>query len=137
MSEETLTRLFNSETAVQAILWLAALSVLLGFVVKLWPVVSKFVATVNALSDLPEKLRLLDEVHHEVRPNTGTSLNDSVRRTERRVAEIDSRLGRVEGQMDAQSEQIDGLQSLMESADAEIAERVDDLENTVNPRREK
>ena len=35
-------------------------------------------------------------VHHELHPNSGTSLNDSVRRTEARVAELGATTERLE-----------------------------------------
>jgi len=127
MSEDQLTRLFGDLTVVQLILGLVSASALIFFIVKLWPAIVKFVATVNALSDLPAKLALVDEIHHEVRPNTGTSMNDAMRRTEARVIAL-------EAQVAEQSGKIDGLQVLMESGDSELAERVDDLENTLTPK---
>lgn len=130
MSEEQLTRLFGDLTVVQLIVWVIAAVALLVLVVKLWPVITKFVATVNALSDLPEKLPKIDriekklvtiesqvkDIHHETHFNSGTSIKDATVRIE---------------------EKVDGLQKLMEDGDAELAERVDDLETTLNPKEQR
>ena len=85
MTREQLETLFGNVTVVQCIAWLIAAGALVTIVAKLWPKLRRFMNTIDALSVLPEKIRLLDEIHHEVRPNTGTSLNDSVRRTEAKV----------------------------------------------------
>lgn len=139
--EEQLTRLFGDLTVVQLILWLFSAAALIFMVWKLWPVITKFVATVNALSDLPTKLKTIDtieskivgieskvagiesqvqDIHHETHFNSGTSIKDATVRIE---------------------EKVDGLQKLMEDADAELAERDDELEgrlghleNTFNPK---
>ena len=126
MTEDQLRALMGDLSAVQLVLWVLAAIALVIFVVKLWPLVTKFVATVNALADLPAKLETINtietkvvgieaqvkEIHHETHFNSGTSIKDATVRIEQKV---------------------DGLQELMESADSEIAERVDDLENTLNP----
>ena len=131
MSFDDIERLTDGQTVAFVLAWFVAAAAFVFFVVKLWPVVAKFVETINALSVLPEKLRLLDEIHHEVRPNTGTSMNDSVRRTERLAINLDNRVAALEQTAADQTTQINGLQELMESGDSELAERVDDIESTL------
>ncbi|GAB2567558.1 hypothetical protein GCM10027033_24990 [Leucobacter ruminantium] len=97
----------------------------------------RFVATIDALADLPAKMRLLDEIHHEVRPNTGTSMNDALRRVEAEQIRQAEELADQSAKLDTQSEQIAGLQKLMEDGDSELSERVTDIEQTLNPRKEK
>lgn len=130
MSGDELARIFGDLTVVQLILWVVALGTLAFVVVKLWPVIKKFVATVDALSDLPAKLPKIDriekkvaaietkvqDIHHETHLNSGTSIKDATIRIEQKV---------------------DGLQKLMEDGDAELSERVDDLEHTLNQKKEK
>lgn len=123
MTEDQLRALVGDISAVQLVLWILALIALVLFVVKMWPLVTKFVATVNALADLPAKLAKIDtiethvkEIHHETHFNSGTSIKDATVRIE---------------------EKVDGLQALMEAGDTELAERVDDLENTMNPGKDK
>ena len=82
MTEEQVTLLFGDVTFAQVLLWLFAAAALLWLAVRAWPWLVRFVTLVNALGDLPAKLALVDEIHHEVKPNTGTSLNDAVRRVE-------------------------------------------------------
>lgn len=129
MSEDQLRALMGDLSAVQLVLWILAAIAVIVFVVKMWPLISRFVATVNALADLPAKLALVDEIHHEVRPNTGTSLNDAVRRVEavQRQQSI---------QLNEQDEKLAGLQDLMESGDADLGARVGDLEDTMHPKKE-
>jgi len=80
--------------------WVLAAAGLLALVVgviqfirKGWPVLSRFVATINALSDLPEYIteskRVLDEqndslaaIKHEVEYNNGSSVKDAIARVE-------------------------------------------------------
>lgn len=128
MTEPQLEILFGDLTVAKAILWITAAVALVFLLVKLWPALTKFVSTVNALSDLPTKLAKIDtietkidgiesqvqDIHHETHFNSGTSIKDATVRIEQKV---------------------DGLQKLMEDADAELAERVEDIETTLNPRR--
>ena len=129
MTETSLTTLFGGTTVVQALLWLLAAGALLFLVVKVWPKIRAFVATVDALAVLPAKLQLLDEIHHEVKPNTGTSLNDSVRRTEAGLEKQAETIAEI-------SAQVAGLQLLMESGDEALNARVDELEDTLTTRKE-
>lgn len=123
MSEDQLRALVGDLSAVQLVLWVLAIIALALFLVKVWPLVTKFVATVNALADLPAKLAKIDsieaqvkDIHHETHFNSGTSIKDATVRIETKL---------------------EGLQILMESRDDEISERVDDLENTMNPGKDK
>lgn len=129
MTEDSLKTLFGDLTVVQFGVWLAALILLLVVIVRAWPKIRAFFETIDALTVLPAKLKLLDEIHHEVMPNTGTSLNDAVRRVEAEQKLQSAKLV-------CQSEKLDGLHSLMESADAELSERVDGLEDTLNVRKD-
>lgn len=84
------------------------------FVAKVWPVLrgipSGVVAfargvitaaqVLDSVKGLPAFIERTDaamaQVHHELHPNSGTSLNDSVRRTEARVAELGATTERLE-----------------------------------------
>lgn len=133
MSEDELTVIFGDLTVVQLIVWVIAAGTFLVLVVKLWPALVKFVATMNALDDLPGKLTLVDEIHHEVRPNTGTSLNDSVRRVEAVQQQQSVQLNTQDERLIELAEKLTGLEKLMEDGDSELAARVDDMEATLNP----
>ncbi|MBO1805829.1 hypothetical protein [Leucobacter ruminantium] len=137
MTEDQLARLLGDLTAVQLVLLVGAVVALIILIVKVWPLVRRFVATIDALADLPAKMRLLDEIHHEVRPNTGTSMNDALRRVEAEQIRQAEELADQSAKLDTQSEQIAGLQKLMEDGDSELSERVTDIEQTLNPRKEK
>lgn len=122
MTEDQLRALMGDLSAVQLVLWIVALIAVVLFVVKMWPLVTKFVATVNALADLPAQLSKIDtiesqvkEIHHETHFNSGGSIKDATVRIERKV---------------------DELQDLMESGDSQLSERVEDLESTLNTRKE-
>ena len=136
MTEEQLSRLLGDLTAVQLVLLVGTVVALIILIVKVWPLVRRFVATIDALADLPAKMRLLDEIHHEVRPNTGTSMNDALRRVAAEQIRQAEELADQSAKLDTQSEQIAGLQKLMEDGDSELSERVTDIEQTLNPRKE-
>lgn len=114
--------------------WLVGLAVIIaavlavfGFVKKVWPVLSKFVVTVNALSDLPQFMITtaktladqdvkIEQIHHEVNYNNGSSVKDAVKRVEAGVKGIYVRL-------DTQDLRFD-------SADQDRLELREDLEQT-------
>ena len=129
MSEDQLTALFGDLKVAQLLVWLFAALAMLFIIVRAWPKLKTFIETIDALSDLPAKMRLVDEIHNEVRPNTGTSLNDAVRRTELKVQQL-------EAQVSGQTEQIVGLQNLMEAGDSDLSDRVSSIEDTLNPAKE-
>lgn len=136
MTEEQLAHLFGDITVVQLVLWALAAAALVVAVVRVWPLIRRFVATIDALAELPAKMRLLDEIHHEVRPNTGTSLNDAVRRVEREQTRQAVQLDQQTQQLAETTEKLTGLQQLMETGDDELSERVTDIEKTLNPRKD-
>ena len=126
MSEDQLTTLFGDVTVVQAVLWIMAACVFVFLVWKLWPVVRKFVDTVDALGDLPEKLQLLERIDHELHPNSGLSLRDSMDRTEKAVVEIQEQV----------TEHIEWSLAQVASGEQQtqaIEDRFDAIETTLNP----
>ena len=85
--------LFGDTSAVEVIGWILAFAVLMTLLVKLWPVLSRFVRTVNSITQLPEFIdrtdatlkaqdALIVEMHHELSYNNETSLKDALLRTE-------------------------------------------------------
>ena len=114
MSEGELQTLFGDMTVVQLLLWIAAAIALIVLVVKAWPWLRKFMKTVDALSVLPEKLKLLDEIHHELHPNHGSSLRDSADRTERKVNELAETLATHMETADSDHERLSWLEQRFE-----------------------
>lgn len=118
MSEDQLVLMFGDLTIVQAVMWCSSAAALLFALYKLWPIVVKFVETVNALSDLPAKLEKIDsidtqvqDIHHETHFNSGTSIKDAMLRVENKV---------------------DELHAAMVAGDSALTDRVDELEGTLN-----
>lgn len=98
--------------------WILAAAAVVTFVVgairgipPAWRAISKFVATINALSALPEDLEKQDafreqvkitlaaqdvkieQIHHEVNYNNGTSVKDGITRVEKKVDGAIAELG--------------------------------------------
>ena len=92
--------------------WVVAASVVIGVIVgairgipAAWRLVSTFVKTINALSDLPDELEKqakfrvdteatltaqneqIADIHHEVHYNNGSSVKDAIRRVELKLDE--------------------------------------------------
>ncbi|QYM76181.1 hypothetical protein [Leucobacter luti] len=125
MSEDQLRALLGDLSAVQLGLWAFAFMAIAFFVVKMWPWLNRFVATVNALADLPSKLGTIagieqkvvrieaqvKDIHHETHFNSGTSIKDATVRIENKV---------------------DAMQSLMENGDADLDTRVRTIERAMN-----
>lgn len=69
----------------------------IGFLVKFWGPISSLFKVVDAVKDLPETLNEIKTellvIKKEVLPNGGSSLRDSVNRTESELAYIKGALG--------------------------------------------
>lgn len=100
---------------------------LLGFLLrKSWPTITQFVTSVNVVASLPAKLKAIDdtlttltngqatltagqahiseavgEIRHEVQTNSGGSLNDSVKRTEKAVKSLQGTVRNMSGRVTA------------------------------------
>lgn len=61
-------------------------------VVKVWPIISKLVKTIDIIAELPERLDKIEariaNVEQEVRTNGGTSIKDAVKRIEDHLSKI-------------------------------------------------
>lgn len=78
----------------------------LGFlVVKVWPVVRKFVHLIDDLTGEPDRpgvpgrpgvMDRLAQVEHELKPNSGTTIKDAVNRIDSRTELLGQRLDAVE-----------------------------------------
>lgn len=122
-------------------LWLAAAIALVALAKKGWPALkrfatrlSAFIRTVDAVAGLPEFIertnRKIDEIHHEVNYNNGSSVKDAARRIEqgvaglyRRVGGLDESLAGVHGRLDDVDRQLTELAS----ADDEIRHDAEQL----------
>ena len=117
-------------SAWQALLWIAAVVLLVGVVVKLWPFVRNAVQIVDALVKLPsltgQVTSLVDQVsdiHHETHNNQGTSIKDSVDR-------IEQSLKGVHGRMDTVEKDIGGFSTdlrQLRDVDADQSRKIDGL----------
>lgn len=91
-------------SAFQIIIWIVLISLGIGFLRKIYPGIKKFIEHTEALAALPEikksveeirqttlpaMTETLDRVHHEVFPNSGGSLRDSINRNEVMTKNID------------------------------------------------
>lgn len=77
----------------------AALAAVVGLLRKAWPLLTKLVATMNNLEELPgfmertsatlaDQDRKIAEIHHETHDNSGSSLKDAGARTERNLTAL-------------------------------------------------
>ena len=87
------TEFWQSISVFQAALWILGILAVIGFFVKGWPKIRAFVRLVDALGSLPQFMadttdtleaqnEKIDEIHHEVQYNNGTSVKDSIGRIE-------------------------------------------------------
>ncbi|MCU1441147.1 MAG: hypothetical protein JWP85_2144 [Rhodoglobus sp.] len=115
-----LTAILADTTALQLVFWVVALAALIGAIIKVWPILSKAVTIVNAVSGLPAFIKRTDEtltaqdakiadIHHEVHYNNGSSVKDAI--------------GRVE-------EGVKGIYTRLDTADQDRRELREDLEET-------
>lgn len=97
-----LTDFFSGISALQLILWVIAIGAFVGFVIKLWPFLRKFVRTVDVVIQLSDALPKLQAdvamIRHEVLPNGGGSLKDQATRTEAAVDTLTKEVAHVRRQ---------------------------------------
>lgn len=96
ITEEQLNLLFGDLRVAQVIVWLVALGALFAIVAANWKRIKYTFQIADALIALPDTMALVHEIHHEVKPNTGTSLNDSQRRTEAIAIETKQQVDKLE-----------------------------------------
>ena len=125
--------------------WVIVVAAFLGFfggvirvVPGLWRGVSRFVSTINALSDLPDFIERtddsiakqnaqLDGIFHETHRNDGSSIKDSTVRLETLIEGIHARLDRVETGVAGLYGKVDEL----EASDTSTAEQLAEIEKTI------
>lgn len=98
MTWEQFLLLANQQGGTAAILVLVG--TLIGLLVKFWEPISSLFKVVDAVKDLPDTLKEIKTellvIKKEVLPNGGSSLRDSVNRTESELAYIKGALGITE-----------------------------------------
>lgn len=129
------TQIVPDVTLLQAVLWLVAVALLIGIVIKLWPFIRNAVAIVDALVQLPAMLKqvaaLLKEfaamkdqvasIHHETHKNDGSSIKDAVDRVEKTTERLEEGVIGLHGRVDDVDRQLTALaredESLWEALD--------------------
>jgi len=97
---EWISDLLGDLTVVQVVLWMLFFTLIIGLIVKAWPFIKglvAFVGVVPILLTLPKFMedvnKKIEEIHHEVHFNDGSSAKDGILRVEVGVkglyAEID------------------------------------------------
>lgn len=119
----------------------AALLGLLALVRKVWPILTRFVNTINSLADLPQFMvttaatlayqdEKIAEIHHEVHYNNGSSVKDSQARTEADVAELKLTVAGIDEGVKGMYPRLDDQDLRFDSADQDRADLREDLEQT-------
>lgn len=111
---------WDSISVLQLVGWVLGILGIIGFVLKGWPKVRAFVTMVDSLAGLPKFMDAttatlkaqdtkIDQIHHEVNYNNGSSVKDAIERVE---------LG------------VKGLYDRADASDQNAAELRSDLEHT-------
>lgn len=114
---------WDAISVAQAALWVAGSLAVITFIVKAWPFIRNTFRILDALVRLPDVVEKVDEIHHEVHYNNGSSVKDAVRRVEKK-------LGQVE-------EGVAGLYRRADASDLADANLRRELENTHPPLRKR
>lgn len=88
--------LWNSISVAQAAVWVLGGFAVLVFVVKAWPFIRNTFRILDALVRLPEVVEKVDEIHHEVHYNNGSSVKDAVKRVEDGIAGLYLRVDSID-----------------------------------------
>lgn len=107
-------RVLGDASAVQLVLWLAAVVALVVALVKAWPIIRRFVRTIDALSDLPETLdritRQVENSHSTILRDDLTDALEAVKRMEDQIAGLAEWQTKHEKKSDATVARIDALE---------------------------
>lgn len=109
---------WDTVSVLQVVGWILGGLGIIAFVVKGWPTFRRFIAFVDALLSLPAFIARTDEtlevhtekiqeIHHEVNYNNGSSVKDAVARVEKRVSEIDEGVASLHKKVDSQKVALD------------------------------
>lgn len=108
--------LFGDLRAAQVAIWLVAIALLIGVLIRLWPFIKNAVAIVDALVALPTLTKQIaaiqtqiDGIHHETHKNDGSSIKDAVGRVEEGVAGLHGRMDDVDRQLTALAREDEAL----------------------------
>lgn len=82
-------------TAAQLVLWVVAILLVGGAIVKGWPLIRDSVKIADALLKLPDLAKRVEDIHHETHKNNGTSIKDAVERVEESLEGIHGRLDQL------------------------------------------
>lgn len=78
---------WQSVSVFQAAAWVIGILAIIAFFVKGWPKIRAFVRLVDALGELPQFMvdtkTKIDDIHHEVHYNNGSSVKDAIARLEK------------------------------------------------------
>lgn len=84
--------LFGDLLAAQVAAWIVAFALVIVLITKVWPWVRRLVRLVDALQELPEYMerttKKIDQIHHEVNYNNGSSVKDAIARLDGNVLEL-------------------------------------------------
>jgi hypothetical protein len=109
-----------------ALLWVVSIIVALSFLVrwvgKAWPKLRRFVKTMDSLAQLPEFMdkttstleaqnEQIEQIHHEVHFNNGSSVKDATSRIESKVDTLTATVGEVQSKLANDNTRIIELQS--------------------------
>lgn len=72
-------------SAADVLIWLTFIGLVITFIIKTWPFLSRFTDIINSLIVLPELRDKVDAIHHETHNNDGSSIKDSVDRIEKHL----------------------------------------------------
>lgn len=162
MTEDHLITLFGDVTVVRAVTWLIALTVLAAVLIKVWPVLTRFVSSINLLFQLADKLDCIDSklerVRAQVENSHDTNLRDELdadrqaashRHTEvmDRISGVQKDVGRLDTREIELGREIRDARQDIGSVRADLTahvewsrgqeDRIDGLEDTLNPPKEK
>lgn len=87
---------WESVSVWQAALWIVGAFVALTFIVKAWPFIRNTFRILDALVRLPDVIEKVDQIHHEVHFNNGSSVKDAVMRVEVGVKGLHKRVDAID-----------------------------------------
>lgn len=87
---------WDSVSVAQAAIWIVGGLAVLTFVVKAWPFIRNTFRILDSLVRLPDVIEKVDEIHHEVHFNNGSSVKDAVIRIEVGVKGLHKRVDAID-----------------------------------------
>lgn len=131
-SWEALQAFLGGINLLDALIFCGAIVLLFVGITKIWPVVKNMVSMVDTLQVLPEMKSKLDQVHHEVFPNSGKSLRDELNRNSEVTRQIDAKINGLHRRVEPFTGELQVVKKKIEHTESTLEAHIEEANDVLN-----